>query len=244
MMRQDAKISFYCLNSNQLKILACCLMLCDHIGYILANDNSMMRAIGRLAFPVFAFLLVEGFRHTSDLKKYLFRLFLFALLSEMPFDLCMTGKILEFGSQNVFFTLVAGLLAIACLEHYNKPENKIVNPAIAFVMLVIITGVAFLLAFDYGGAGVLLVVIFYYMKPFYQVETSKEKWFQAGKVTILSGLLYGLVFVLSEMYALFAILPISMYNGKRGDKRFKYIFYLFYPVHLLIIWGIHKFLLT
>lgn len=239
-MKQEAKTSFHCLNSNQLKILACCLMLCDHIGYILLNDNRVMRAIGRLAFPIFVFLLVEGFRHTSNLKKYLFRLFLFALLSEIPFDLCMTGKVLDFGSQNVFFTLTAGLLAIACLKQAEKSEDKRINPAIAIMILVIITGFAFLLAFDYGGAGVLLVVLFYYMKPFYQLETSKEKWLQAGKMTVLSGILYGLVFVLSEMYALFAILPISMYNGKRGNKRFQYVFYIFYPVHLLIIWVIKK----
>lgn len=246
-MEQEVEITkrnFHCLSGNVLKILACCFMLCDHVGYILLDDNSIMRAIGRLSFPIFAFLLIEGFRHTSDIKKYLLRLFVFALLSEIPFDLCVTGKILEFGHQNIFFTLTASLLLITYLEHRHKSDNQVVDSSIAIVISIGVTVLAFLLLFDYGGAGVLLTIIFYYMKPFYQLKSSKDKWIQAGKMTFLSGVLYGLVFELSQMFALLAIFPISMYNGKRGNIKLKYAFYLFYPIHLLIIWGIHKLVLT
>ena len=87
------------ITSNQLKLLACIFMLCDHVGFVLMNNNWIMRAVGRLAFPIFAFLLVEGYRHTSDIRKYFIRLFLFALISEVPFDLVTTGRLFDMKSR-------------------------------------------------------------------------------------------------------------------------------------------------
>ena len=98
------------ITSNQLKLLACIFMLCDHVGFVLMNNNWIMRAVGRLAFPIFAFLLVEGYRHTSDIRKYFIRLFLFALISEVPFDLVTTGRLFDMQKQNIFFTLAAAPL--------------------------------------------------------------------------------------------------------------------------------------
>lgn len=243
---ERSKENCHCLSGNLLKLIAIACMLCDHMGYILFYDNGIMRGIGRLAFPVFAFLLAEGYRHTSDIKKYLLRLSVFAVLSEIPFDLCMTGKVLEPGRQNVFFTLTLGLGMIALLDPERTYGENISarNPVLKIFILAASVAAAFLLCFDYGGTGILLIVYFYTIKPFYQIRQKKDKWIQAGKVTVITGLLYGFTFGLSQLYALFALPLIYMYNGKKGKQGWKYAFYLFYPLHLLAIWGIHNFLLT
>lgn len=224
--------NLYCINGNLLKLIACVLMLCDHVGYVLLDNNNMMRAFGRLAFPIFAFLLAEGFRYTSDIKKYLIRLIIFAFLSEIPFDLCMYGQILEFGHQNVFFTLATGLIAIISLEK-GKRQGKLVQ---AYAITAGCFVLSFLLAFDYSICGILIIIVFYAMTPIYKESDREKRIFEAGKVTILSAIIYFLFYGLKQLYAVFAILPISLYNGKRGKSYFKYVFYGFYPVHLLLIW--------
>ena len=109
----DTKLSnFLGLTSNQLKIIALVAMTCDHVGKELLPQCQILQIIGRLAFPIFAYTLVEGFMHTHDVKKYLMRLGILALLSEIPFDLAFNGTILEFGHQNVFFTLFLGILML------------------------------------------------------------------------------------------------------------------------------------
>ena len=93
------------INTFTLKMIALIAMLCDHLGHTLFPQLSILRIIGRISFPIFAYVLVEGFFYTRDVKKYLTRLGLMALLSEIPFDLMASQKVLEFGHQNVFFTL-------------------------------------------------------------------------------------------------------------------------------------------
>ena len=97
------------INSFQLKWIAVITMIIDHTGAVLFPDDMVFRYIGRIAFPIFCFLLVEGFFHTRDVRKYMLRLGLFALISEIPYDLAFRDTVLEFEHQNVFFALLLGV---------------------------------------------------------------------------------------------------------------------------------------
>ena len=165
------------LSGSTLKLIAIITMLIDHIGaaviarLLIAGQGSemlykiyyAMRAVGRVAFPIFCFLLVEGFFYTGSRKKYALRLFGFALLSEIPFDLAFSGKTLEFGYQNVFFTLLIGLLTIMLFDAVVKKQEW--HPVLRSALLVIITfggmGAAYLLHTDYDAKGVLAILVFY-----------------------------------------------------------------------------------
>lgn len=192
---------------------------------IIFYTYSAMRMIGRLGFPIFCFLLVEGFQRTHDVKKYALRLGLFALISEIPFDLCFSGKVLEFGYQNVFFTLFLGLLTMIAFDWIAKKEwvageglNKVVKVVFSVVALAVGAGVAHFLKTDYAAKGVLCIMALYIFR--------KKKPLQIAA---------GCVAFLWEVTAPLAFIPIGFYNGKRGLK-LKYFFYAFYPVHLLLIW--------
>lgn len=186
---------------------------------------SAMRMIGRLGFPIFCFLLVEGFQRTHDVKKYALRLGLFALISEIPFDLCFNGRVLEFGYQNVFFTLFLGLLTMIAFDWIGKKEwvagerlNRVVKVIFSLAALAVGAGVAHFLRTDYAAKGVLCIMVLYLFR--------KKKPLQIAA---------GCVAFLWELTAPLAFVPIGFYNGKRGLKM-KYFFYAFYPVHLLLIW--------
>ena len=143
------------LSSNALKLTACVCMAVDHIGIVFMDNNYIMRAVGRLAFPVFAFLLVQGLLHTSDVRGYLLRLGIFAVVSEIPFDLAMHDTIWYPGAQNIFFTLTAGLFAIYAMDSRGPIGRWKVEIALAAALL------AEFLRFDYGMAGVGIIVMFY-----------------------------------------------------------------------------------
>lgn len=187
---------------------------------------TICRMIGRIAFPIFCFLLVEGFIHTGNAKKYAIRLFAFALISEIPFDLAFKSEVLEFGSQNVFFTLAIGFVTLIA---YKKVEEKEFQNKFTKILCQILVGmvgmfVAQILMTDYSALGVLVIVMFYVLREnrFYQIASG------------------GILF-LENMSALFAFLPILAYNGKRG-MNVKWAFYIFYPAHLLVLYAICHFL--
>ena len=195
----------------------------------------IMRYIGRMAFPIYCYLLVEGFLHTRNVKKYGLRLLLFAFLSEIPFDLALKGEIWDTSYSNVFFTLVIALAAmwlfsyIETFAEFWKEKEWDSFLGTLVVALAGITVVAFLGGFaeivlktDYGFAGVLSIVIMYLLRR------SKELSFAAG-ILVLT------VFSSStEILALCMMYPLTRYNGERG-KSIKYVFYAFYPVHLLVL---------
>ena len=114
------------LTSFQLKWIAIFSMAVDHTGALLFPEAMWMRGIGRLAFPIFAFLLAEGYYHTHDVKRYLLRLWLFALISEIPYDLAFQGTLLESGSQNVFFTLGLSLGVLELLGRLHEPAWQVI----------------------------------------------------------------------------------------------------------------------
>lgn len=237
------------INGSTLKLIAVISMLVDHTAAVLVwnplNPGAktivqdmvmgwnlpwisylfMRYPIGRLAFPIYCFLLVEGFLHTRNVGKYALRLFVFALLSEVPFDLALFGKVWEIGGQNVFFTLFLAVIAMAGMQFaekkYAQNELSFRKKQVCQVLWVIaVCFVASAIFCDYGAKGVLMVLVLYLFR-----NDRKAQVF-AGSVAFLW-----------EITAPLAFIPIYKYNGQRGFQM-KYFFYAFYPVHLLLLYGI------
>lgn len=204
----------YGLSTFALKLFACVIMLIDHIGAILLPNVIMLRIIGRLSFPIFCFLIVQGYIHTRDVKKYFIRLVLFALISEIPYDLAFFGRV-NFGQQNVFFTLALGLFVIIVIDRANK--------IVSYIAFILACALAYILKTDYDLFGVLLIMMLYLVRG--------KKILEAITVFATNvGLCVGI-----QRYASIAMFPIALYNGKKGPS-LKYFFYIFYPVHLLILY--------
>lgn len=209
------------INGFTLKCIAMICMLIDHTGAVLFPQYLELRMVGRLAFPIYCFLLVEGAMHTTDIRKYERRLFLFALISEVPFDLAFYGGT-SWVHQNVFFTLFFGVLAIDLAQ---RIKNKL-SVIIIFFLIII---AAELLHTDYSGAGIVFILCYYLL---YEKKILKQLMF------VLEN--YFLYQVGVQLYASFAALPMLLYNGKKGPSM-KYLFYVFYPGHLLILYLIVRF---
>lgn len=240
---------------STLKIIAIMTMFIDHIGAVIFerilinkgfyaldfsnmeksmdffNDNGVylivdviLRLIGRLGFPIFCFLLIEGFLHTRNVWKYAFRLFLFALISEIPFNLAFIGSTFYDGYQNVFFTLFLGLFALIAIQFIEKKLTT--HVWLRYLLIVPVTIIFMIIAnflkTDYSAMGVLTIVIMYILR-------NNRAWEMVGGCATLT------VMSFSEITAFFTLIPISKYNGERGLS-LKYIFYAFYPVHLLILY--------
>lgn len=191
--------------------------------------------VGRMAFPIFCFLLAEGIQKTGNVGKYALRLGLFALVSEIPFDLALSSKPLELRYQNVFFTLFLGLLVLIAIQWIEKQNwHPAVRTLLMLVALAAGMAAGKLLHSDYDAMGVLLIAALYLCRyrRYWQVL--------AGFVILIPGT-YILMGNLSEVMAMLAFIPIAFYNGERG-LRLKYVFYLFYPVHLLILYLICVFM--
>ena len=209
-----------------LKIIAIISMLCDHSGYIIFNKFSFMNYIGRLAFPIFAFSITEGYKHTKNLKKYFLRLFIFAIISQVPYMLFLNTIDANF-SLNIIFTLILGLLSITV---YTKCTNKFLG-----LLFIVLSGfLAHFLYFDYGWFGITVIFIFYifkdkkfYMNLFFILSTFINYFYMYLKTIRIE---YWIIILCCSL----SLLPINLYNGKKG-KNMKYLFYIFYPLHLIIL---------
>ena len=221
------------LNGFHLKLIAACTMFIDHMGYTLFPGVMWLRCIGRVAFPIFCFLIAEGCVHTHDRKKYVLRLLVFAVLSEIPFNL-MTGRaVWNPYDQNVLWTLLLGAAVCWSIDGALKRRT-----APAFVL----TGAAMVAAFwllevfctDYGGWGMLLVAMFYGVRRAPYGQAAKMAAQAVGLAFFCIGVMGG---VTIELWALTALVPIWLYNGQRGfsHKAVQYGFYAFYPLHILIL---------
>ena len=251
-MTETAKTPVRCgLSGTALKYIACITMLIDHIGAscieagillpalaagaascggipvstLLAADR-VLRYIGRLAFPIFCFLAVEGFLHTHNVKGYLGRLLLFGLLSEVPFDLAFFRTPFAPQHQNVYWTLALGVLAMAGLRHFEKPDGTASGKGLLCVGACALT--AFLAGTDYHAIGVLIIC------TLYLTRADRKRQCLAGALLFLFELTAPLAFVL-----------VWFYNGQRGacSPLQKKAFYWFYPVHLLVLAGITNLML-
>lgn len=218
------------MSSFVLKMIAIISMFIDHVGYAIFGKFSYFNYIGRIAFPIFAFQISEGYVHTKNLKKYFFRLFLFAIISQIPFMLFHSILSTEF-SLNIFFTLLLGL---ACIFIYDKSNYKILG-IIASIAIGIIAQISHC---DYGFYGVAIILIFYIFKDnfinasiFFILATAIKYLVPIIKYGFNNVYLY--LFIFTIISAIF----LATYNGKKG-KNTKYLLYLFYPIHLLLIYGI------
>lgn len=234
------------MTSFILKIIAMITMFCDHFGYAFVGHFSYFNYIGRIAFPIFAFQISEGFTHTKNLKKYFLRLFLFALIAQIPFHLFLQKFIPNSSSSlNIFFTLLLGLLSITIYHYFSKVENREFNYKLLGIPFKNIVGVmfAFFIAYigelihvDYGFWGIIVIFAFYLFK--------NNKLAMIISYITLCVIRYGINILLYGFYmqyiylAIATILPIifiGLYNGKQGYK-IKYLLYLFYPLHLLALY--------
>lgn len=222
------------LNGFHLKLIAICTMLIDHMGYTLFPGVMWLRCVGRVAFPIFCFLIAEGCVYTHDRKKYALRLLVFALLSEIPYNLMNSGMIWDPYDQNVLWTLLTGTLVCWLIDWALKKCTPL-----SFVL----TGAAMVAAYwlleafrtDYGGWGMLLVAAFYgvHRAPSGAVVKMIAQAF--GLAFFSLGVMGGYLSI--ELWSLVSLAPIWLYNGQRGfsHKAVQYGFYAFYPVHILIL---------
>ena len=234
--------------SMSLHIMGMIFMLCDHLWGTIVPGNDWLTCIGRLTFPIFAFLIVEGYFHTRNLKKYVKRLLLFAVLSEIPFNLAMGSRVFYPIHQNVLWSF---LIAIG-LIYWNekaKASQKLWKRILVGVITVLLGYILGLLTMvDFYHAGILTVLVFYFFRQ-------GKWWSYVGQflclwyinVEILSGFAYqfqfggNTFFIARQGLALLALIPIWLYKGNQGyhSKWFQYTCYVFYPLHLLIL-GIIK----
>lgn len=231
----------FSITGYTLKMIAIITMLIDHIGAFTLGEGLLyqdyvqnnpvlfqnlkilyivMRQIGRLAFPIFCFLLVEGFLHTKNVRKYALRLLLFAFISEVPFDLAIGGTFFDFSQQNIFFTLFIGLLVMIAASRF---EGKILFQLIIFI-IGMLSG--YLLNVDYSYMGIFLLEVLYFFR------FNRRNQVCSGAISVLW-----------EPAAALSFIPIWFYNGKRG-RSMKYFFYWFYPVHILILAAVNMIFFT
>lgn len=254
------------LNSNQLKLIAVVTMLLDHIGHLLVGYGIFenpgysrqvlqlwwyiyiaLRCVGRIAFPIYACMLVEGFFNTRNKWRYGKRLALFAVLSEVPFDLMMpsTGSVVNWSMQSVMVTFLLGFLMMQAMEKieiwFAGLQEK--NPAgnmnwlsgmgcrmlLQMAVVLVFCLVSYLLGTDYMYIGIMLIAIFY--------------WFHQEPLKRCAvGFLWMSVMMETWYFVPFLLLSfvlIYYYNGARGKWKGKYFFYLFYPVHMLVLAAIY-----
>ena len=242
------KIPFGGLTSNMLRTVAIVFMLSDHIWATTMSFGNWMTYIGRMAFPIFAFQIAEGFVHTKNLKKYILRLLGFAVITEIPFNLFYSSRRFNPYHQNVLFTLLLGLLAIKVIDgaRKNKAAKNIALSALWLLLILLASVIGFV---DYGYLGVLTVVMFYLFRDFPFAWLCQLVGMFLINVTFSEGLVFSVelfekIFeVPSQGFAVFALIPIWLYGNRKGksSKILQYGFYAFYPPHMLVLYLIKHF---
>lgn len=236
------------LSGEQLKMFALIFMILDHVGYrmmvsgnfdksiSLVRFGDVLRMFGRLAFPIFAFMISEGFRYTSDKRKYAMRLFVAAIFSEIPFDLLKNAGLkgyngkyawFDLSGQNVMLTFFLAVIMLILLDNYmmNKNTYYAYNE---YVYVIVFCIIAYLVKCDYVFFGIIMIWLFYKFIDDFLI------------IAILISLIY---IIQGEFFGILSIIPIFLYNGRRTNKLMdskkanihKYFFYVFYPVHMLIL---------
>lgn len=223
------------MSSFALHIIAMIFMLCDHMWATIL-DYEWLTCIGRIAFPIFAFLITEGYIHTSNINKYIKRMVIFAIITEIPFNLMVSASPIYPFHQNVLWTFVISLLT---LKYLNFDNTKNIFKSILIILLAII--IATVTMCDYFGAGVMMVVGFYIFR--------KSKFLQLlmmiyVNMILIQGYSYpidiaGYTYYFPQQgFAVLSLIFIWLYNGKQGyhAKWFKIFCYAFYPLHMLILY--------
>lgn len=213
------------MSAFTLKVIALVTMIIDHVGAVFFPQFIWLRYIGRLSMPIYAFLLVQGYQHTKSFTRYALRLALFAVISEVPYDLLFRGTWLEFSNQNIMFTLLSALITMKLLDASAKSRNIFM-----FIGAICAAALPYLLRFDYGVYGVAVVLCFFLFRKYRGIDA-----------IAFSGLTYAKYMNDSnyiQLYAIAASIPILLYNGKKGALSLKYFFYIAYPAHLLLLFAV------
>ena len=239
------------LNGNQLKLIAVISMLCDHAAirllayglipalYVAGKDTVaecwnqafwILRSVGRMAFPIYVFLLTEGFCHTRNRRRYALRLGVFALISEITFDLLVYGKIWDTHSQNVFFTLFLGVLMLTAMDWIGRNTDAAHSQYRQMAVIVGAALLAWFLRTDYDAAGIMLIAVLFWFR------LTPDTACLAGFV-LMAAAEFRPVYIPGLAVSFFLI---RCYNGTRGSWKGKWFFYLVYPVHLLVLYGISR----
>ena len=226
------------LPQEVLKLIACVTMFIDHFGHAIvpglpvphmAGLYYACRIIGRIAFPIYAFLLCEGMCHTRDPRNYILRLGAGIFLAELPFDLLFEGGI-SWTSQSVMVTLTLGALMLLCLQ---KAEQKWMKLLIVLLFCVL----ADLARSDYGGWGIAMIAVFAVFDRLPEIALG---------ILLINAVMPSAVIPLFginlsvQTFGAVAMIPISLYSGRKvtRSRALQWGFYLFYPVHMLILWMI------
>ena len=226
------------LDGGTLKCIAAALMLTDHVGAILLPEVPVLRCVGRLAFPIFAFFIAEGYAHTRNFGRYFRRLAILAVVSEIPFNL-ENGAVFDLTRQNVLFTFCLALLTLRGLEALGRERGF---GRWAGCGLVLAAGFAAgeLLRTDYGGWGVVTVALLQlcrdgkYAKLWLLLAMAAVNGLGMGSLTMP---VFGGEMPI-QIFAVAALPMIWLYNGQAGPKGLRRAFYVFYPAHLLVLEGI------
>ncbi|MCQ2538242.1 MAG: conjugal transfer protein TraX [Lachnospiraceae bacterium] len=262
------------LTGNGLKLIAIFTMLIDHIGFVILergvpnlnistesmafwnNMDTCFRALGRIAFIIFLFLLVEGFKHTSNVWKYALRMLIFAIVSEIPFNIAVSGKVINPEYQSVYVTLLLSLLMMIAFEAVSEHlTSKVASVAVDIAIFVIVSAAAYFLKCDYTTLGIAMAATMYFCRN----RSDYGVWIMLAVIVlytvlpwflVISGLIPYSVFMITggsspiEALGVVAFFFIRKYNGERGSFSLKYVFYIFYPAHLLILGLITAFILN
>ena len=226
------------LDGGTLKCIAAALMLTDHVGAILLPEVPILRCVGRLAFPIFAFFIAEGYAHTRNFGRYFRRLAILAVVSEIPFNL-ENGAVFDPARQNVLFTFCLALLTLRGLEALSR-ERGFGRWAGCGLVLAASFGAGELLRTDYGGWGVVTVALLYlcrdgkYAKLWLLLAMAAVNGLGMGSLTMP---VFGGEMPI-QIFAVAALPVIWLYNGQAGPKGLRRAFYVFYPAHLLVLEGI------
>lgn len=220
------------MSSFLLRLTALLCMMVDHAGLALFPNVGLFRCIGRAAFPLYCFLLVQGYLHTRDLRAYMRRLLLLALLSEIPFDLLIFGRMSSLMEQNTVFSLLLGLLAVLAADCL--PSRRSIGLAVIAVLLSLC---AMLTRVSYGWLAIALCLSFYLGRR----NRAGAAFAAAGSLLLYSLSLYlsgvAMSWVLVSLCALFSLPLILLYSGRRGLRLpvLSFLFYASYPLHLLAL---------
>ena len=216
------------LTSNMLKIIAMVTMLIDHVGLELCGNSRPMRIIGRIAMPIFAYLIAEGCRYTKNRLRHFLEVFGLGVFCQVCY-VAVGGDL----HLNILLTFSVSIGLIYVTDFAMKNKWFIPTPIILLGLLYIASGKYFPamgIRFDYGFWGTILPVFAFVFK---------NKWLKFISFTV-GLLLLCRVSGSVPIYSLFALIPIFFYNGERGKFKFKYAFYLFYPLHLFAIFVVQN----
>lgn len=228
------------LSASALRWIAMGSMLADHVGRMFFPGCQWMVAVGRLAFPIFAFQIVEGYRHTRSFSNYAVRLFCFALISEIPYDLMTAGTFFDPTRQNVLFTLLLGLWAVRILDEASTGQS---SPSRAMAGLTLIALLAIVLSADYALMGVIQMAVFFLLSghgssrlALVLVMTALHLFFPGDFYWHLPLGTWDLR-LSSQGFALLSLIPIWLYHGEKGcrSKYLQWFSYGFYPAHMLLL---------